>query len=144
MKIIISQPETKKEFEEYYNLRYKILRKPWNKPKGSEKDGLEGKSFHIIALSGEKIVGAGRLHFNSREEVQVRYMAVDEDYQGEGIGGKILNELEREARRKGAGYVVLNARENAVNFYKKHGYRIIEEGQLLFGSIKQFKMRKEI
>jgi len=144
MEIKICEPKTEKEFEDYYKLRYLILRKPWNQPEGSEKDELEKESVHVMACIGNKGVGVGRVHFNSKKEAQVRYMAIDPKYSKKGIGSLILKELEKKAKEKGADYIILNARENAVDFYKKHGYKIVEKAHTLFGSIPHWKMRKEL
>ena len=140
----VREPKTKEEFEIYYELRWKILREPWNQPKGSEKDELEDKSFHAMALIGENVVGVGRLHFNSDKEAQIRYMAVDEQQRGKGIGSLIIEYLEKVAKKKGAECIILNARENAVDFYKSHGYNIVKKSHTLFGSIEHFLMRKKI
>jgi len=140
----IKEPKTKKEFEDYYRLRWDILRAPYKQPKGSEKDDLEDKAIHLIALDNKKIIGVGRGHFNNNEEAQVRYMAIDNKYQGKGIGGMILDELEKRLKEKGARYVVLNARETALNFYKKHGYEVMGEAPTLYGKIKHSKMRKDL
>lgn len=43
-----------------------------------------------------------------------------------------------------ARYIVLNARENAIKFYEKNGYHIIEKSYLLFGKIQHYKMIKRI
>jgi hypothetical protein len=42
----IRSPETVEEFMQYYELRWRLLRKPWNQPKGSEKDEKEDEAFH--------------------------------------------------------------------------------------------------
>jgi len=142
--MIVRVPLTDEEFDKYYDLRWRILRAPWNQPKGSEKDELEGKSIHIIAIIEGEIVGCGRIHFNSIDEAQIRYMAVENELQGRGIGKLILNELEQKALEKGAKKIILNARENAVKFYDKNGYKIVKESHTLFGEIKHFLMRKDI
>ena len=36
MKVL--EPKTKEDFKKYYDLRWRILRKPWNQPRGSEKE----------------------------------------------------------------------------------------------------------
>jgi ribosomal protein S18 acetylase RimI-like enzyme len=140
----ISEPKTKKDFEKYYDLRWRILRAKWNQPKGSEKDNLEDQSIHLMCKDKADILGAGRAHFNTKDEAQIRYMAVDDNQQGKGIGSKILLELERRAKEKGAKYIVLNSRESAVNFYKKYGYSVVGEAPTMFGVIKHFKMRKDL
>lgn len=130
------------DFDKYLELRWRILRKPWNQPRGSEVDELDDEAIHIAAYDEDKMVGVARLHFNSKEEVQTRYMAVEEGYRNRGIGSKMLEKLEEIAKEKGARYVMLNARENAVGFYLKNGYELVEKSYLLFGTIQHYKMRK--
>ena len=48
MKITVIEPQTPEEFKQYYGLRYKILRKPWGQPKGSERDNNDEISYHRI------------------------------------------------------------------------------------------------
>ena len=144
MEVEIREPQTKKQLWSYYDLRWKILRKPWNQPRGSEKDERENESIHIVAVIGGKSVGVGRVHFNSKKEAQIRYLAVEENYRGKGVGSLILGALETHARTKGAKYIVLNSRENVTGFYKKCGYRIIEPVHKLFGTIPHWKMKKEL
>ncbi|MDP8204542.1 MAG: hypothetical protein P9L95_08440, partial [Candidatus Tenebribacter mawsonii] len=77
--IVIREPKTEQDFELYYDLRWQILRKPWNQLKGSEQDETDKDSIHIIAIKGDKVIGCGRGHFNSKEQGQIRYMAVNEN-----------------------------------------------------------------
>jgi len=140
--IEIRKPETKQEFEKYYNLRWRILRKPWSQPKGSEQDKMDEESIHIMAIIGDKVIGCGRGHFNSSIEAQIRYMAVDESFQGQGVGLRILKALEEELTENGAREIILKARKNAVSLYEKHGYEIYQQGEILFGEIKHYWMRK--
>ena len=122
LKMKVRKPRTKEEYQKYYDLRWRILRKPWQQPRGSEKDNLEGQSIHLMACEKGKLLGVGRVHFNSSKEAQIRYMAVEEGVQGKGVGTIILKELEKSAIKKGANHTILNARESAVGFYKKQGY----------------------
>ena len=120
------------------------MRKPWNQPEGSEKDELEDGAFHIMVCENDgTVVGVGRLHFNSEDEWQIRYMAVEDSYRGRGIGKIVLSKLEEAAKSEGAGQIELNARETAVQFYEKAGYQVIEPAHTLFDAIKHFKMRKK-
>ena len=114
----VTSPKTRQEFERYYDVRWRILRAPWNQPAGSERDEYEDDAYHVmVCISGRIPVGVGRLHFNTTEEAQIRYMAVEESQRGNGIGTAILAELESEAVRKNASNIVLNARETATRFY---------------------------
>lgn len=142
--MIIKSPQTRKEFFDYYDLRWRILRAPWNQPKGSEQDDLEGQAIHIIAVENDKIVGCGRAHFNSDEEAQIRYMAVENEWQGKGVGKLILDELEKRVVEKSAKKIILHARENVVKFYEKNGYKVIKRSHTLFGVIPHYLMEKEL
>ena len=144
MKII--EPNSSAEFEQYYNLRYEVLRKPWLQPKGSEKDDGDKSSIHrmIIDESNGKAVAVGRLQFNTSEEAQIRYMAVSDNYQLKGYGNIIVKTLEDIALNKGIRNIILQARENALKFYWKNGYEIIEKSYLLFDEIQHWLMIKEI
>lgn len=143
MPITIKQPETEKEFEAYYDLRWRLLREPWQQPRGSEKDDLEDSSFHVMACDeNSKVIGVGRLHFNSDTEAQIRYMAVSPEYENLGIGTSILAALEEKAQQEHCKTIVLHARENAVGFYQKKGYELLEKSHLLFDSIQHYRMKK--
>lgn len=140
----IREPKTPEEFKKYYRLRWKLLREPWDQPRGSERDDLEDKSIHMMALDGSEVIGVGRGHMNNEGEGQIRYMAVTESHRSKGAGKNILAELESRLNDVGAKRIVLNARATAVPFYHKQGYGIDCESHTLFGNIKHFKMSKEL
>ena len=142
--MIARSPQTKEEFFKYYDLRWRILRAPWNQQKGSEQDELEGQSIHIMVVENDEVIGIGRAHFNSDEEAQFRYMAVEEYWRGKGIGKLILDELEKRVTEKGAKKIILHARDNAVKFYEKNGYNVVKESHTLFGVIPHFLMERLI
>jgi predicted GNAT family N-acyltransferase len=144
MNIVIKQPESPEEFRQYYRLRFLILRAPWGEPEGSEVDDMEDQCFHIMALINDKTVGIGRLQFNSADKAQIRYMAVDRAYEGKGIGRMIVNALEQEALYKNVSTVVLDAREPALGFYQKLGYRIEKKSYVLFDEIQHYRMIKQL
>ncbi len=143
MKII--EPATAEEFEQYYELRWKMLRAPWNQPRGSERDADDETSTHLMVLDeNNKLIGVGRLHFNSIREAQFRFMAIDTPEQRKGIGTRLLRALEIRAIEHGASSITLDARETALGFYFKHGYTSEGPGHMLFDSIAHIKMRKAL
>lgn len=143
MKII--EPSTPAELEAYYLLRWEVLRKPWNKPRGSELDDQESECIHAMLLDeNDRAAAVGRLQFNDADEAQLRFMAVRDDLQGKGIGAHIVSYLEEKAREKGAKTIVLQAREKAVSFYERNGYRIKEKTFLLWDEIQHYLMTKAL
>lgn len=141
MKIL--QPATEEQLKMYYDLRYQILRKPWNQPYDSTFDEWEKNSVHALMVDEKgNAIAAGRLQINSADEGQVRSMAVKESEQGRGHGKKMLQWLETEAARRNMKHIVLDARDGAVEFYSKNGYVIEGDSYTLFGSIVHFRMKK--
>lgn len=126
------------------DLRYEILRKPWNKPKDTATDELESQSVNAYIEEQGKIIACGRLQDNGGGTGQVRYMAVAEGQQGKGLGKLILNRLEEEALSMGIRTIELQARENAVEFYKAKGYTIKEPSFKLWDIIQHYLMTKNL
>jgi predicted GNAT family N-acyltransferase len=139
----IIEPTSAKDLNDYYRIRYEILRKPWNQPSAATKDDTEHISVHLLVKDENgNAVATGRMQFNSPEEAQIRSMAVINEFQGKGIGSSIIQHLEKIALSKNIKIILLDARENAVEFYLRNGYEILSPSYLLFGEIKHFKMRK--
>ena len=113
---------------------------------GSERDEGEATSIHrmIIDEKTGEVLAVGRLQFNSIDEEQIRYMAVLSNFQGQGFGSQIISSLEDVARENGNKWMILSARENALQFYKNNGYKIIKKTHLLFGEIQHWLMQKEL
>lgn len=61
-------------------------------------------------------------NFEAEKQYQVRGMAVLENQQQQGYGNILMDEVEKLAQHNKVGVIWFNAREKAVNFYKKLGY----------------------
>jgi ribosomal protein S18 acetylase RimI-like enzyme len=140
--IVTGHPETKEEWQQYYNLRYEILRKPWNQPAGSERVDDDDQSIHYCLTTETTMMGICRLHFNDASEAQIRFMGIDEAFRGLGIGNLLMQAAENECVKRNIQSIFLQARDNAVHFYEKNGYQIIEPTFLLFNTIQHYSMRK--
>lgn len=140
----IISPESAEDFKKYYELRWRILRKPWNQPPGSERDDDEDISFHLMAIENNQALSVARLQFTNDTTAQLRYMAVDQQAEGQGIGRVMIEAMEIHTRNNGASSIMLHARENAVGFYEKMGFRTEEKSYLLFDCIQHYKMTKKI
>ncbi len=139
---MIRRPNSPEEWDSYFNLRYQVLRAPWNQPRGSERNEGDATAEHFAFFENEQIIGVGRLDFTENLGSQIRFMAVDERHQGKGIGRQLMEHMEEIARNKGCKETILHAREIALPFYEKLGYRSIEESHLLFGEIQHYLMNK--
>lgn len=136
-------PTTPEELDKYYDLRWRVLREPFQRPKGSEQDEYDQVGQHrmVVNQAGDA-VAVGRVHFNSAEEAQIRFMAVAPEYRGEGHGVAIIYALELAARNDGAKHVVINSRDNTIGFYKKCGYQVAEEADTVNNPMAEHQLRK--
>ena len=137
---MIRSPYTPEEWDEYYQLRYDVLRAPWNQPVGSERNEGDETALHFACFEENTIIGVGRLDYMSATIAQVRFMAVAGNRQGEGIGKKLMEEI---AIASGRTLLILHAREIALPFYQKLGYMTTEKSHLLFGEIQHYLMSKK-
>jgi thioesterase domain-containing protein len=142
---VCRSPKTAEEFEQYYQLRWQVLRQPWAQALGSERDSLEDESFHrMIIDENNKVLAVGRLEKTTQFSGQIRFMAVCQSTQGQGLGRQIIEALEQQAQLLGITDLRLNARENALSFYQKLGYVLQGFSHLLFDEIKHFTMSKQL
>lgn len=133
-----------KLIEKIIQLRYDILRKPWNKPIETATDEQENQSVNAYIEDNGTVIACGRLQDNGNQIGQIRYMAVSDSFQGKGLGKLVLKKLEEEALSMGIDTIELQARENAVEFYKANGYNIKETSFKLWDIIQHYLMVKPI
>lgn len=141
----VKQANTETDFKNILQLRYAILRKPWNQPIETATDDLEHTSINaFIEDENGNAIACGRLQENKNRIGQIRFMAVSSSHQGKGLGKLIIEFLEAKAKEKQLAEIQLQARENAVEFYKNCGYIIKETSFLLWGQIQHYLMVKTI
>ena len=69
---------------------------------------------------------------------------VDEKYRMKTVGREIMDYIEREAMEMGLEKIVLNARENALEFYRKLGYEECGKPFDGFAGIVHTRMEKKL
>jgi predicted GNAT family N-acyltransferase len=129
----------------YFDLRWRVLRQPWDQPRGTEQDEQEAVAVHRMILTPDKqVVACGRMQLNTTREAQIRYMAVDQAFRGRKLGVMIIRELEEVAVNAGAETMILQARENALSFYQACNYEVVVKTFLLYDSIQHYLMSKRL
>ena len=88
------------------------------------------RTLHLAALGdGGRVIGCLSLMVRPMPGApawthQLRGMAVHPEHRGRGVGGRLLEQLQRLA---GEAAVWCNAREAAVGFYQRHGWVAVSE-----------------
>lgn len=111
-------------WRELVALRARVLRTPLGLAYTAEQLALEEQQLHL-ALWRDAVIAGGVLVVPPDEAgtARLRQMAVDPCFAGRGFGRALAGRAEAEARRFGARAMALSAREAAIGFYEKLGYR---------------------
>ena len=87
-------------------------------------------TVHLGYFDQEKLVGIvsvfekANANWPNSSQIQIRGMAVLEDFQKKGIGEKLIQTVIKEALNNKTELIWFNARKNAVPFYEKLGFHI--------------------
>ena len=142
--------ETEEEMEGAIGVRFRVFVAEQQVPVEEELDEFDAAATHVIAIvkgagdqGQEQVVGTGRVVYGNEDTAaRIGRMAVDVQWRGKGIGGRILKFLEEEATAQGVNTYVLNAQEYVKGFYAGHGY--VERGlPFMEVDIPHVLMRKE-
>lgn len=90
----------------------------------SKREAAESEPLNLYVEddSGELMAGLVAETFGNWLEIE--YLFVKEDLRGQGIGSKLLQQAESEAKKRNCRYVFVNTYQfQAPAFYQKHGYK---------------------
>lgn len=144
MEITIRKPITPKEWEDYYQLRYNVLRAPLNQPLGSERNDGDLNGIHFALYENDILRAIARLDHVDETTSQTRFVAVDPISQGKGYGRLIMQAVEEKSRSQKKSKMILHARDYALDFYLRLGYTNVEPSYKLFDVLQHFLMEKPI
>ncbi|MCL4452331.1 MAG: GNAT family N-acetyltransferase [Candidatus Thermoplasmatota archaeon] len=83
----------------------------------------------FLAVDGKRILGYVCALPIDESSADIESIAIDPSMHRSGLGTLLYNRVESELLRKGYRVVILEVRENnmqAINFYKKHGFKATE------------------
>ena len=104
--------------------------------KSLDADGVKKRAswthFYVIEKDNEIIAcGAIGPYWDSKTESSLFNIFVDENYQGQGFGRKIIETLEKDEYFKRAKRIEVPASMSAIPFYRKMGYKH-KNGELIY------------
>ncbi len=135
--------KTAAHYEQMLSLRREILRKPLGLDFTPSDLEADSKDILIVAIENSVVIGCCILTNLGSGVLKLRQMAIDNAFQGKGIGKKILNFCEQIARENNHQTLILHARKTALNFYLKNNYLLVGEEFIEVG-IPHFKMKKSL
>ena len=127
--IVISAVKNEGELMQALALREIVFIEEQSVPESMERDEDDASAHHVLALAGGHAIGTGRLVMlplapegETGKWGRIGRMAVLQAYRRSGIGSRLLDTLETEARKRGLDGIMLHAQLSAMDFYKRHGY----------------------
>lgn len=123
--------------DEVMDLRWRVLRKPYGLPRGTEADEYEAHSsaMHAATFVDGRIVSTARIHHpdDTPDALCVRFVATEPAYRGQGLGREAIERIESLVipRFPQVARVILNAKTSAATFYEGLGYTRILGGETM-------------
>jgi len=112
-------------YPQVLELRDAILRKPLGMSLKNDDLSKDKEATIIIAENENRVIGCLLLLVVNEKTLQLRAMAVSEQWQNKGIGSTLVNAAEIYTRTTGFSNIILHARKVALGFYEKSGYSIL-------------------
>jgi predicted GNAT family N-acyltransferase len=131
------------EVKEAQDLRVRVFCDEQGVSPELELDGLDDQATQIVALDDSGVIATCRLRFSGRS-CKLERMAVEADRRGLGVGRRLLEGAEDEARRRGASEIKLHGQVAARGFYERGGYAVLSEEIIPDAGIDHVRMRKAL
>ncbi len=111
------------DLDALYRLRRDVFETEQNIPRPLDRDAFDFNADHVVAFDAKgRCVGTGRVVRVDARTAQIGRMAVAKDQREGGIGGQVLEALERMARMRGISELTVNSQLPAEAFYRKRGF----------------------
>jgi predicted GNAT family N-acyltransferase len=132
------------EWDAAMALRIKVFCGEQGVDEEEERDDLDQEATQIVAVDESGVIATCRLRYLDGGQVcKLERMAVERRFRELGVGSRLLAGAEDEARRSGAGEMLLNAQRRAEAFYASNGY--VAEGETFVeAEIEHVRMRKAL
>jgi predicted GNAT family N-acyltransferase len=112
------------EMEAVYHIRREVFVREQGLTRSVYDEPDDRVSVHVVAQSGGRIVGCGRLTY-IKDEGQIAWVAILQPARGTGAGVAIMDHLMDIAAAHPVQYVTLNAQTHALGFYHRFGFESI-------------------
>ena len=133
--------------EQAIEVRFTVFVDEQKVPVEEERDAYDdspASCHHFVVKDGGKAIGAGRWKEYEPGTAKLQRIAVLLPYRGTGVGRKLLEVMEADAKAAGYSAAVLGAQVTAEGFYHKLGYETEPGGVFLDAGIPHVNMRKRL
>ena len=115
------RPEDAEAVEEVEKASFSV---PWSR-KSFWEEAANERTYYLLALEDDRVIGyAGTWILD--DEAQITNVAVAPEYRGKKVGSRLMTELIKEAKKRGATRMTLEVRPSntaALALYEKFGFK---------------------
>lgn len=109
-------------YQQTLSLREQVLRQPLGLTLSEQDIDGEAQQLHFALLAQDEVVACVSFKLLSKQRLKLRQMAVDPNFQGQGLGKILITNAEDAVKQLGFNTIQMAAREVAEVFYRKLGY----------------------
>jgi predicted GNAT family N-acyltransferase len=120
----VRRPRDENELDAALALRIEVFCGEQGVTFDGDRDGLDDEALHLVAVDdGGAVVGTCRLLIAPGGTARFGRLCVRASARGTGVGAALLSEAEREARAAGARRIGMHAQTDALELYRRAGFR---------------------
>jgi predicted GNAT family N-acyltransferase len=130
-----------------FKIRNKVFVEEQGVPQELENDSYDASPeacSHVLLKYNGVPAGTGRWISYKKQTAKIQRLAVLAEFRGKGIGKRLLQELEQQARIAGNKYCILDSQCHAESFYYQLGYLTISEQSFEDAGIMHVRMQKTL
>jgi len=114
------------DYQRCLDLRSSILRAPLGMELSEADVAGEHEQLHVGIFQNQQLMGCITAKtIDDNRLANIRQMVIAAEARGKGFGCRLIRDTESILRESGFIEVELNAREAAISFYEKQGYRCV-------------------
>lgn len=117
------------ELSDAHSVRRAVFIDEQDVSEAEEMDGKDDEAIHFVAYDTEtdNPVGTARLRIPEADIAKPERVAIRQEYRKEGLGKRLMERIESEARSEGCSRAVLHAQTRVIPFYERLRYEITSE-----------------
>ena len=132
-------------FPDAYEVRRDVFIEEQDVPEAIEMDGRDDEATHFVVYDTDagRPVGTARLRYIDDDTAKAERVAVLAEYRGEGLGRRLMELVEAEARGRGRERIDLHAQTAVEGFYETLGYETVSD-EFMEADIPHVEMEKRL
>jgi len=123
--VTFTRAKNQDDLSQVLDIRRKVFVQEQHIPAEREQDGHDPEALHVLALIEKSAIATGRLLPAAGSEGIMARIAVLPEYRGQGIGARVVRQLENMARAVGVRHLMLTPHASLESFYDRLGYHKI-------------------